>query len=192
MGPHMRRILVIDASILKAAGTKGHAISKCCRKFLEAVLKICHKAALSHKLALEWKRHCSKYATRWQKLMRARRKVVQYTSEHLDPIESSVSSGLAHTWNELDDTHLIVLALASDEIVVSLDETARKRFAAVAPHAKSIGKVCWVNPSDESENALEWVKAGARREARRRLSYGGSKQIVESDQRSKTKAKGKS
>ncbi len=175
MGPHMRRTLVIDACVIGAAGTTEHPTSRHCREFLSTVLKVGHRAALCEKLREEWKKHSSKYGMRWRTAMakrtRTETKVVYFDSDQLSPIEISLSSVLGSDWKALHDTHLIVLALAADEIVVSLDEIAQKGFAGVASRVPKIGRVCWVNPSKEDENAVKWAKAGAKNEDWRKLSF---------------------
>ncbi len=172
MGPRMRRTLVIDASVLGASGTTKHPVSKLCRDFLDAVLNICHRAVLCNDLMREWKDHSSKYSVQWRTAMTRKSKIVKKRPEEVLPIENELSSVFGSQWKNIDDTHLIVLALAADEIVVSLDESARKGFMDVSTQAPKVGHVCWVNPSKESEDAVRWVESGAKSEGSRRLSYG--------------------
>jgi len=57
------RVLVIDASIARAAGDVSmHPTSRNCRDFLQAVLDTCHRMALTTPIKEEWNRHQSRFA----------------------------------------------------------------------------------------------------------------------------------
>ena len=74
------RVLVIDASIARAAGdTSNHPTSRNCCDFLQAVLKVCHRMAMTDPLREEWNKHQSRFARTWRVSMMARRKVVFLT-----------------------------------------------------------------------------------------------------------------
>jgi hypothetical protein len=74
-------VLVIDASVAKAAGWSKQPDSSSSRYFLRAVLDICHQMVLTPALAEEWRRHQSKYTREWRKSMYARRKIRQLEAE---------------------------------------------------------------------------------------------------------------
>ena len=70
------RVLVIDASIAKAAGEISmHPTSRNCREFLQAVLKLCHRMAMTEAIQAEWNKHQTRFARGWRTSMVARRKL---------------------------------------------------------------------------------------------------------------------
>jgi hypothetical protein len=69
------RRLVIDASVAAAAGDSIQDNSRRCREFLQAVLRISHRAAMTPLLRKEWKGHQSLFAARWLSEMISMRKV---------------------------------------------------------------------------------------------------------------------
>ena len=73
------KVLVVDASVMRAAGGEGAtdpAVFAHARDALEAILTICHKICVSPELREEWKRHRSRFAQLWWRQMYARRKVI--------------------------------------------------------------------------------------------------------------------
>ncbi len=71
----------------------------------------------------------------------------------------------------LRDAHLIELALAAHERILSLDETARYHYHGVAEEVRELRRICWVNPAIADEAAVEWLTAGAPAERHRKLGY---------------------
>jgi len=70
------------------------------------------------------------------------------------------------------DFCLVQAALEADSVVVSLDETAREAYRAAAQGVGEIGDIVWVNPAQEEDGPIEWLKSGAMPEKSRRLSVG--------------------
>jgi hypothetical protein len=71
------------------------------------------------------------------------------------------------------DIHLIEASLATDKIVVSLDDNTARRFFTQA--AKEVEELCelkaiaWVNPDKLEEDSINWLKSGANLDAERLL-----------------------
>lgn len=144
--------LVIDASVAAAAGETIKPASRRCREFLDAVLKICHRLAMTAALANEWDAHESLFAARWRAEMTSRGKIVRLTISPNEDLRNQVRSTAA----VLKDLHLIEAALAVDGIVVSLDENARGFF-----RVDAAADVIWLNPVDEGGHAIYWLRQGA-------------------------------
>jgi len=69
-------MLVIDASVARAAGDVSmNPTSRNCREFLQTVLQICHRMALTAPIQEEWNRHQSRFARDWRTSMVARKKI---------------------------------------------------------------------------------------------------------------------
>jgi hypothetical protein len=174
-----RRRLVIDASVGHAAGAADatHPVAKSCRDFLQAVLSICHGAVFGGQLHEEWKTHASGFAQSWQVAMERRRKL-----DWIDPprdeqlreaiVESAASEKEKKAMEK--DVFLLEVALATaDRMVASRDDAARALFWALAVSYPPIRKVIWINPASADDDALAWLRSGAKPEHRWRLGHGG-------------------
>ena len=174
--PPNRRGLLIDASVAGAAGTSEHPVSRRCRAFLEGVLQICHRLAITVAVREEWNNHRSKFTGTWLLSMYARRKVDEIRAEPDDNLRAAISA-LECTAGEregmLKDVHLIEAALQAHCPVISLDETtARVPFGTACREIVRLRHVTWVNPANDEDQPLEWLRAGALDEVARQLGFG--------------------
>jgi hypothetical protein len=73
------------------------------------------------------------------------------------------------------DIHLIEAALATDKIVISLDDkTARRFFTQAAQQVEELRElktISWVNPDKPEESPISWLKSGANPEPERLLGF---------------------
>lgn len=146
------RRLVIDASVAAAAGQTLVPDSRRCREFLQAVLRISHRATMTPQLRAEWIKHQSLFAARWLAEMRSKRKVENFA----DVRNEELRADAPNTPSAQKDLHLIEAALATDRIVISLDEPARVELS-----LKSTAEVMWVNPVNEGGHVIYWLNKGA-------------------------------
>ena len=172
------RLLVIDASIARAAGDpSSHPTSLRCRDFLLAVLEVCHRVVMTAPIQEEWNKHQSRFARRWRLSMMARRKV--------EIVEIQVSASLERRFPKVvaspfilaimeKDRRLIEAALLSDHRIASLDEAVRRHFRDHGERLPELRKICWVNP-DTEDDVCDWLKNGAPAERTRMLGYSPSK-----------------
>ena len=153
------KVLVIDASVARAAGTSENPTSGATRRFLDSVLEVCHRMALTTPIREEWRRHQSKFTKRWRLAMYARKKIV-VLQESADPSLTARILDTGHNDEDrramLKDIPLIVAALQADRIVVSRDDNARVLF-----QVRELNAITWVNPVDEPERVREWLEQGA-------------------------------
>jgi len=160
---HKTKCLVIDTSVARAAGSESeHPISKYCRDFLNGVLKICHRLVMTKEILDEWKEHRSLFAMRWHSAMVAKKKVVDFIKSNVkdEDLRKEIFSAAASDRDRKEmekDLHLIEAALATDHIVVSLDETAKECFAKAAQRVGRLGEIIWINPHQD-DDALECLK----------------------------------
>ncbi len=78
-----------------------------------------------------------------------------------DKIEEVVRNE-GHKKKILKDIHLIEAALATNQIVISRDDTMadlRKKYQDQIPEFK---KIVWINPTKNPEKVIEWLKTGAK------------------------------
>lgn len=166
------RRLVIDADVARAAGERDVPRSRRCRRFLLRALEICHRMALSPELAAEWRKHASGFTRSWLAQMRRKGKVVDVADPTRHELRARVAGAAASARDEqivAKDFHLVEAALATDRLVVSMDETVRQRLASMATKFAELKPVVWVNPETDDSSAVEWLEAGARPERDGRL-----------------------
>src|ERR1700687_4213677 len=145
------RRLVVDASVASAAGQTMHPTSFRSREFLGEVLRISHRMVMTATLATEWDRHQSLYAARWRAEMRTRNNVVDIADVRNDEVRRQVTFSITVQ----KDLHLIEAALATDQIVVSLDDRAQTDLCVEATK-----DVTWVNAVTEGGHAIYWLRDG--------------------------------
>ncbi|MCC7493773.1 MAG: hypothetical protein IT204_15565 [Fimbriimonadaceae bacterium] len=148
---------MIDADVLRAAGGAATTAERsvACREFLEAVRRICHRAVYTLDLLAEWDRSPSLYASTWRMAMQRRSK------------SRAVVAGEAVA--DLPDRHLVEAAITADWRVVSCDERARNAWSQAVDGNPELAALIWVNPTEPSEHAIEWLAAGAPPEQHRTL-----------------------
>jgi hypothetical protein len=150
--PAVSRRLVIDASVASAAGFTMKPTSRRCREFLQAVLRISHRAAMTPLLRAEWNKHQSLFAARWLAEMRSRGKVEDLADVRNEALRAEAPG----TVSAQKDLHLIEAALATDKIVISLDDRARTELSVPAA-----AEVMWVHPVEEGGRVIYWLNKGA-------------------------------
>jgi len=129
-----------------------HPTSFRSREFLGEVLKISHRMVMTVTLAAEWDRHQSLYAARWRAEMRSRKKVVDIADVQNEEVRRQVPVSSAVQ----KDLHLIEAALATDQIVISLDDRAQ-----AALRVEATKEVTWVNAVAEGGHVIYWLRDGA-------------------------------
>ena len=168
--------LVIDTDVAQASGdedaTDPRAIN--CRDFLKVVRSQNHKVVMTRKISDEWKRHQSRFALEWRVSMDARRKIDRINPPENEEFQDKITN-TASDEDEIEtmqkDFHLLQAALATDETVISLDETVRGLFKCASQQVGEIRNIIWVNPDRTAEeHPIPWLQNGAPPEPHRRLS----------------------
>ena len=151
--------LVIDADVARASGseTATHPRARHCRDFLDTVLLLSHRVVMTKKISNEWKNHQSRFARRWRVSMDARKKIDRINP----PEDENLPNKVVETTNNENeiaamekDLHLLQAALATDQTVVSLDETIRRLFAQASLQVGEIKNIIWVNPEQTEEQPI--------------------------------------
>ena len=168
--------LVIDPDVAQASGDEDASDPRAinCRDFLKEVRSQNHRVVMTRKISDEWKRHQSCFALEWRVSMDARRKI-----DRINPPEDEELQGeVTNTANDKDeieamqkDFHLLQAALATDQTVISLDETVRGLFKRASQQDGEICNIIWVNPDRTTEEQpIVWLQNGAPPEPHRQLS----------------------
>lgn len=114
---------------------------------------------MSDEMKSEWNRHESHYASSWLTAMKTRmkyRKTPDIADDVIDELRKCVETSDAAA----KDLHLIISALATDGIVISRDDEARKNLAECCGDIPGVGDIVWVSPEDEAE-LMKWLEQGA-------------------------------
>ena len=171
--------LVIDTDVAQASGSEEaiHPRAKHCRDFLQEVLSLSHSVVMTPEISNEWKRHRSSFARRWRVSMDARKKVYRVNAPADEELHDKIKQtriNLEESEDMQKDLHLLDAALATDQNIVSLDETIRGYFAQAAQRVGEIRDIVWVNPErTEEEKPLVWLQNGAPPEDHRKLRAWG-------------------
>jgi len=158
--------LVIDASVA-GASSDIHArepVAKNCRNFLQSVLKICHHVVLTNEITGEWNKHQSTSARKWRVQMVSKGKVlivdIPPNTQIRTGIKGKLSTDSALQYLE-KDIILIEAALLTDKTIISLDDKAQKGFSEISQELKKLRSIVWVNPQENAEEKLSWLRDGA-------------------------------
>jgi hypothetical protein len=127
--------------------------------------------AMTGPIKEEWKKHQSGFARRWQVSMMARRKVmfVEVPAHlSLEKRITRVESRKVIAAME-KDRRLVEAAMATERLVVSLDDEMRDHLRDHVAKLPEVRAICWVNPCTPEEGAIAWLEAGAPAERSRTL-----------------------
>lgn len=163
------RRLVIDADVARSASESKHPISSTCRKFLETMLEVGHHVVMADEIKKEWRRHISKYSRRWRRQMYGRRLVTQIKVDEDETLRGRIDTAVHLDQRVAKDVHLIEAAIATDRLITSRDETARKAFGNASANVGELKQIVWVNPTQDDEKPIDWLREGAKTEAHRQL-----------------------
>ena len=168
--------LIVNASVARAAGGEEATVSVSinCTEFLETFRDECpHHVVMTPELSEEWETNQSKFAATWLKSMIARKRF-DYVEPPVNQALRGEIEGTATRNNEIEDLqkdfHLLEAARATDQTIISLDETIRGLFARASQRVSEIRDIVWVNPERmEEEEPLVWLRNGAPPEEHRKL-----------------------
>ncbi len=170
------RRLVIDTDVVRSSGreeaTDPRAVN--CRDFLKEVRSLNYRVVATREINAEWKRHRSGFAHEWKVSMYARRRIVDLDPPEYEELRDKVTS----TTDDDDDIeamkkdfHLLQAALATDQTIISLDETIRGLLKQVSQQVGEIRNIIWLNPDRTAEEQpIAWLQNGAPPEPHRQLS----------------------
>jgi len=158
------RVLVIDASVMRAAGSIDATapVPARCRDTLRTVLEVCHRAHLDGDLKEEWNRHMSKFARTWLRSMYSRRKIVGTGSAAQPNLErmTAMAASLPEAQRAAieKDLHLVACAILADGTILSLDDAMNRILRGLAVSLPVLRGLIWVNPSIDFGKLKAWLE----------------------------------
>lgn len=166
--------LIIDACIAFAAGgpNAGNETSKCARDFLLEVREQNFIVGMNQELYIEWTNHESPFARKWRvSMVRAKKISFLDHSKNKQKFWTKIKTQKEHRQLRklmLKDRPIMEAAIDTDKRIVSFDDKARNAFARTSLRISELKKISWVDPS-KKENAIDWLKNGAKNEKHRLL-----------------------
>jgi predicted nucleic acid-binding protein len=139
-----KKLLVVDASVARAAGYSEHPTSSACRQILMDILNICHSVALNPELRREWQQHQSRFTYKWRASMAAKRK----------PLHDIITTPCVLDLNRFDeksraaiekDLHLLELALATDKEIITLDTALSIALKSQSSGMQLHDRISWID-----------------------------------------------
>jgi len=156
--------LVIDASVATSSGERGERGVMCKSFLLVMIDETAHRLVMTREIGAKWDIHSHPFARRWRRSMNAKRRVDRpsfdpdlYLRQKIARSSASEKSLAAME----KDIHLIEAAKATDNRIVSMDDTARRLFSSASASIGELGEIIWVNPANEPETPIQWLKEGA-------------------------------
>jgi hypothetical protein len=142
------------------------------RQCLQAIWEERHVAVFSGNLRDEWGRHASSYAKRWLRNMEQKSRIMEEDGERFAELAIPACACLSTAGEKAalaKDLHLIQSALATGQLIVS-NEVRFPRYVALACAAvQELASLYYANPTVEGDRCRRWIKAGAEKDADRRI-----------------------
>ena len=137
------------------------------------MLDVGHQVVMTDAIMAEWHHHMSRYSRRWRRQMYGRRRVyrIEMQNERDNNLRKRIDAVVHRDQRAIvaQDIHLIEAAIAADRLVTSKDESARGVFKDASDGVVELKQIVWVNPTCDNETPIDWLRNGARAEARRLL-----------------------
>jgi hypothetical protein len=169
--------LVLDANLAMGSSdpmfnpTSGRPGDKN-RRLLEAIWEEGHAAVFNKQLRAEWRAHAGRSATRWLQLMESKGLAVNEEGEAFSVLLSPACDCLSNEGERAalsKDFHLVKSALATGQLIVSNEVHLPRHVAQVCPSIQELRRLYYANPEVEGDTCRLWIKAGAEKDADRRI-----------------------
>lgn len=175
--------LVIDANLTYASGDfkfnpmidlEGPSAPDRSRQCLQAIFDEGHIAVFGRNLYGEWNRHVKddSYAREWFKLMQRKSRVLLEDGDSYTSLYAPACACLAND-GERDalrkDFHLLQSALATGQLILSREVNLPRIVRRTCGEVKEFASLYYGNPVCEGDDCRRWIKAGAEKDADRRI-----------------------
>ena len=175
--------IVIDANLAYASGNlkfnpvigpAGAIAADRNRQCLQAIFDEGHIAVFGRRLYEEWTRHSAEgsYAQDWFKLMMRQSRIEREDGSSFAALADPACACLSADGEKAalaKDFHLIQSALATGQLFLSNEIRFTKYVALASQAVPELASLHYANPGIEGEQCRLWIKAGAEKEADRRI-----------------------
>lgn len=157
--------IVIDADIMRSAGTSEHPHSRAARRLLDAIDEADHRMVQCAPIKKEYDRHQSHYASRWRAKMISRKRWIRWKYTEDTELRNILVAALppdsgAKEREVSKDAHLLEAAAATDKRIISRDATARNLFRLACPNLGIHKSILWGDSAGAHEKVIQWVSDG--------------------------------
>lgn len=172
------KYLVLDASLATGSNDahfnpQGSVPGDVNRQLLNAVCEEGHVAVFNRQLRREWGDHAGDWVKRtWLRLMEKKRLTLEEEGTAFSGLVDSSSRAFANDGERAvftKDFHLIQSALATGQLILSNEKRFLHQTAQACQTEEELKKIYYANPSVEGEACRLWIKAGAEKDAGRRI-----------------------
>lgn len=178
--------IVIDANLTYASGNLkfnpmldpvGAGAPDRSRQCLQAVFDEGHVSVFGRKLYGEWSRHAKQgsYARDWLNRMTRKGRIVLEDGDSFARLADPACACLASDGerNALKkDFHLLQSALATGQLIVSGEVSLQRIVTEACGEVQELASLYYGNPICEGDACRLWIKAGAEKDADRRIDVG--------------------
>lgn len=159
--------IVIDADIMRSAGTSEHPQSSNARKVLDAIWDAGHRMVQCTPIKAEHDRHQGRYASIWRVRMISKKRWVHWDYVEDVELRNTLVAALPETGSSAKeqavrkDAHLLEAATATGKRIVSKDATAKDLFRLACPNLRlAYRDILWGDMTSVPRDVIQWVEAG--------------------------------
>lgn len=177
------RQIVVDANLTYASGNLKFnplidpaiaSVPDRNRQCLQAIFEESHLAVFGRKLFEEWSRHAKKgtHARDWLNRMMKKGRIVLEDGENFANLAASACACLSADGEKealAKDFHLIQTALATGQLILSNERRFPRYVMLACPTVREFSALYYANPAVEGDACRLWIKAGAEKDADRRI-----------------------
>lgn len=158
--------IVIDADIMRSAGTSENPHSGNARRALEAIWKAGHRIVQCRPIKEEYDRHQGRYASLWRTKMVSRKRWTYWNYAEDVALRHTLVAALPETAGTSQeravrkDAHLLEAAAATDKRIVSKDSKAKILFQHACPNLGMHRHIHWGDLTGAAKAVIEWIADG--------------------------------
>jgi len=177
-----RKKLVIDANLAFGSSDPmfnpmSNIAGDVNRRCLDAVWEEGHIAVFNEQLRREWRDHASRSATKWLQAMELKNRAVDEEGERFLELLAPACTCQptdSHRGDLEKDFHLVRSALATEQTIISRETRFPTLIAKACPTIHGLALLYYANPAVEGDECRLWIKAGAEKDADRRIDVWAS------------------
>jgi hypothetical protein len=177
MSSRNRKKLVIDANLAFGSSDPMYnpmsdVAGDMNRRCLEAVWEEGHVAVFNEQLRREWRDHAGRSARRWLQTMELKNRVVDEEGKEFLALLTPACGCQSTNRHKADlekDFHLVRSALATEQTIISLETKFPTFIAKACSAVQELTSLYYANPAVEGDACRRWIKAGAEKDADRRI-----------------------
>jgi hypothetical protein len=158
-----KKYVIVDACVARSVKNPPHPDVIHAAKIMAAISASSVAICMTPLLQKEWKKHASRFSTRWLVKLENRGDVYRLSDKRVADFRRAIPQALKAKDERdavLKDAHLTEVALLHDFSVISMDDKQRGLLARVAEIYELLTKIQWFSPRSDGEICLSWLSTG--------------------------------